>query len=98
MRDWILALEDVARAEDEVLVLRERHLGVLRMRVGRAERSAPARLAAAVANSASADGLFGAQFGFCQPFAQPGVPQNVSTMSIPRACSPASRASAELQS
>src|SRR5215475_13061284 len=43
--DWILVV-DVAGAEVEVLVLVKRHRGVLRVSLGRAERPAPAMLAA----------------------------------------------------
>ena len=43
VRDRVL-VERHGRREDEVLVLGERHLGVLRVRVGRQERPAPAHL------------------------------------------------------
>src|SRR4051794_22154985 len=42
MSDGIVAVVDMAGAEDEALVLRERHACVLRVRRGRTERAAPA--------------------------------------------------------
>jgi hypothetical protein len=45
--DGILVTRDMAGAEDEVLVLAQRHLRVLRVRVGRHQRPDPAHLAAA---------------------------------------------------
>ena len=41
-----VVVEHVARPEDEILVVRERHVGVLGLAFGRRERSAPAVFAA----------------------------------------------------
>ena len=45
MRDRVAGLLDVAGTEDEVLVLGERHLRVLRVRLGREEDAEPAEVA-----------------------------------------------------